>query len=116
MGRPIKRSKLTQLAAYIDGDVIEITRQRGSKRFLLSDGDIYALVAEDQEDLATGQMSLKAHLPDDSTITVAKISSRKLTGSDGNVYGWTTSEEQVTPEEGFVWVESFAYWEASQEE
>lgn len=107
MGRPVNKNKLTQLVGFIDGDALQVVAQKGSKRFELDDGNIYTLVTGSP---GAGEMNLTAYLPDDSTITVAKISSRKLTGSDGNTYGWTTSDGKVTPDSGFVWVESWYYY------
>ena len=107
MGRPVNKNKLTQLVALVSGGAKQVVAQKGSKRFELDDGNIYKLVTGSP---GAGEMNLQAYLPDDSTITVAKISSRKLTGSNGNTYGWTTSDSKVTPASGFVWVESWYYY------
>lgn len=107
MGRPINKHKLSQLVAYTAGGADQIVAQKGSKKFKLADGNVYTLVTGDP---AAGEMKLIAHLPNDSTITVAKITSRKITGSDGNIYGWITSESKVTPDAGFVWIESWAWY------
>lgn len=107
MGRPVNKNKLTQLVALVNGGAKQVVSQKGSKRFVLDDGNVYKLVTGAP---GTGEMNLRAYLPDNSTITVAKISSRKITGSNGNTYGWNTSNNKVTPATGFVWIESWYYY------
>jgi hypothetical protein len=108
MGRPLNKHKIEHLAAYTANGTYQVTKQKSSKKFLLDNGDVYTLVANDTP--GAGEMYLKAYLPDSTVITVAKISNRKLTGSDGNTYAWISSASQVTPEDGYVWVESWEYY------
>jgi hypothetical protein len=105
MGRPLNKHKIEHLLARINSDELRVIKQKSSKKFLLNDGNIYSLVPNDTP--GDGEMYLLAYLPDNSTITVAKISNRKLTGSDGNTYAWISSADQVTPDDGYVWVESW---------
>ena len=108
MGRPLNKHLISHMVAFTSGNAYRVVKQKSSKKFLLDDGNVYSLVPTDSP--GAGEMYLKAHLPDNSIIEVAKISNRKLTGSDGMTYAWTTSAGQVTPAEGAVWVESWEYY------
>ena len=107
MGRPVNKHKLTQLVAYTADGNFQVVKQVGAKKFLLSNGSIYKLTTNTEPN--EGEMYLLAYLPSDEAVTVAKISNRKLTASDGNMYGWVTSDNKYTPDQGYVWVESW-YW------
>lgn len=108
MGRPLSKSKIGHLVAFTSTGGKRVEKQKGSKRFLLDDGNVYKLVTD--ETPAAGEMWLKAYLPGGGHISVAKITSKKITGSDGNTYGWISSASQVTPDAGFVWIESWEYY------
>jgi len=115
MGRPLNKHKLhTIVGFYNNGEDVyysRIIKQKGSKKFEMADGNFYHLVPKDKEELVAGEMTIYAHLPNDDVLSIAKITSRKLTASDGNVYGWTTSDSKITPADGYVWVESFQWWD-----
>ena len=114
MGRPLNKNKLASLVAiYNNGTGLNgarIVKQKGSKKFLLSDGNVYTMTGAGDGDLNAGEMSLHAHLPDGSVTSVTKITSKKLTLRDGTTAGWVSSIDQVAPTTGFVWVESYEYW------
>jgi hypothetical protein len=117
MGRPINKNKLAGLVAiYNDGTVLNgarIVKQKGSKKFLLSDGNVYLMTGASDGELGAGEMALHAHLPDGSVTSVLKITSKKLTLKDGTTAGWISSVNEVSPEAGSVWMESYEFWEAN---
>ena len=108
MGRPLNKHKIDHLIAFTGNGSYRVSKQKSSKKFLLDDGNVYTLVTDTTP--GAGEMYLRAYLPDGNTIAVAKISNRKLTGSDGNTYAWISSASQVTPDDGYVWVESWEYY------
>jgi hypothetical protein len=114
MGRPVNKNKLANIVAiYNNGEGLNgsrIIKQKGSKKFLLADGNIYTMTGEGDGDLDAGEMSLHAHLPNGDVTSVAKISSRKVTLRDGTTASWISSVSQVTPDDGQVWIESYEYW------
>ena len=119
MGRPLSKNKLAGLVAIFNNgtglDGARIVKQKGSKKFLLSDGNVYLMTGAEDGDLGAGEMALHAHLPDGTVTSVRKISSRKLTLGNGTVASWVSSVNEVTPAAGSVWLESFEYWEANLE-
>lgn len=114
MGRPINKNRLADIVAiYNNGSGLNgsrIVKQKGSKKFLLEDGNIYTMTGAGDGDLAEGEMALHAHLPDGNVTSVSKITGKKVTLLDGTVAGWIASVNQVTPDEGYVWLESYEYW------
>ena len=119
MGRPLSKNKLAGLVAVFNNgtglDGARIVKQKGSKKFLLDDGNVYLMTGAADGDLGAGEMALHAHLPNGDVTSVRKISSRKLTLGNGTVASWISSVSEVTPPAGSVWMESFEYWEANQE-
>ena len=116
MGRPLNKNKLAGLVAiYNNGTGLNgarIVKQKGSKKFLLSDGNVYLMTGAGDNDLNAGEMSLHAHLPDGSVTSVSKITSKKITLRDGSTAGWVSSINEVVPDSGFAWLESYEYWES----
>lgn len=114
MGRPVNKNKLANIVAiYNNGGGLNgsrIIEQKGSRRFLLSGGNIYTMTGAADGDLAEGEMALHAHLPDESVTSVSKITSKKVTLGDGTVAGWISSANYSTPADGYVWIESYDYW------
>jgi hypothetical protein len=110
MGRPINKHKLSHLLAYTPNGERRVNKQKGSKKFELSDGNTYWLVPKAQGDLQEGEMAFYARLSNNDVVQVTKISSKKLTASNGNTYAWFTSNNQVTPDDGYAWVESWEWW------
>jgi hypothetical protein len=117
MGRPLNKNKLAGLVAIYNNGVeltgSRIIKQKGSKRFLLDDGNVYKMVGVDDNNLTSGEMVLHAHLPDGTVTTVSKISSRKATLANGTVVTWIASVNQVEPAPGAAWIESYEFWIAS---
>jgi hypothetical protein len=95
MGRPINKRILSDVVADIlvgtTPTTAKITKQVGSKRFQLAGQGtaIFTLVVKDVEDLAVGEMSIRAFTADESTLLVAKITQRKLTAGNGEVRAWS---------------------------
>jgi len=113
MGRPINKHKLADIVAIYNAEGLSgsrIVKQKGSKKFLLEDGNIYTMTGADDNDLAAGEMALHAHLPNGDVTTVSKITSKKVTLRNGTTAGWIASVNQVTPPAGYVWIESYEYW------
>jgi len=114
MGRPLNKNKLEKIVAiYNNGTELNgarILKQKGSKRFLLDDGNVYTMTGADDNDLNAGEMALHAHLSDGSVTTVAKITSKKATLRNGSVVSWISSVNQVEPSETSAWIESYEYW------
>lgn len=114
MGRPVNKNKLaTVVAIYNDGEGLNgsrIVKQVGSKKFILSDGNVYYMTGEEDGDLNPGEMALHAHLPNGDVTSVRKITSKKVTLKDGTTAAWISSVNQVTPGAGYVWLESYEYW------
>jgi hypothetical protein len=114
MGRPLNKNKLAGIVAiYNNGTVVtgaRIVKQKGSKKFLLSDGNVYTMTGASDGDINAGEMALHATLLDGSVTAVSKITSKKVTLKDGTTAGWISSVTQVVPPAGFVWVESYEYW------
>lgn len=114
MGRPLNKNKLAGLVAiYNNGTGLNgarILRQKGSKRFLLADGNVYTMTGAGDGDIGAGEMALHAHLSDGSVTSVSKITSKKITLRDGTVVSWVSSVNQVSPAAGQAWLESYEYW------
>ena len=114
MGRPVNKNKLENIVAiYNNGEGLNgsrIVKQKGSKRFLLEDGNIYTMTGDGDGDPNAGEMALHAHLPNESVTSVSKITSKKVTLRDGTTAGWISSVNYVSPPDGFVWIESYEYW------
>jgi hypothetical protein len=114
MGRPVNKNKLANIVAiYNNGEGLNgsrIVKQKGSKRFLLEDGNIYTMTGDGDGDLNAGEMALHAHLPNESVTSVSKITSKKVTLRNGTTAGWISSVNYVSPPDGFVWIESYEYW------
>ena len=114
MGRPINKNKLANIVAiYNNGTGLNgsrIVKQKGSKKFLLEDGNIYTMTGAADGDLGEGEMALHAHLPDTSVTSVSKITSKKVTLGNGTTAAWVDSVNQVAPDDGYVWIESYEYW------
>jgi hypothetical protein len=95
MGRPINKRILSDVVVDIKvggtPTTATIAKQVGSKRFQLAGQGttIFTLVAKDVEDLAVGEMSIRAFTADESTLLVAKITQRKLTSSNSEVRAWS---------------------------
>ena len=95
MGRPINKRILSDVVADIlvggTPTTTKVTKQVGSKRFQLAGQGttIFTLVAKAVEDLAVGEMSIRAFAADESTLLVAKITQRKLTSSNSEVRAWS---------------------------
>jgi hypothetical protein len=83
-----------------------IVRQRGSKRFLCIDSanvtTVCTLVSKDDANIAANEMSIKVVNDAGTVLYVTKISSRKITASDGNVYPWNFT---VSNSDSYVQVE-----------
>jgi hypothetical protein len=114
MGRPINKHRLADVVAiYNNGSGLNgarIVKQKGSKKFLLDDGNVYFLSGAGDEDLNAGEMAFHAHLPNNSVTSVSKITNKKVTLRDGTTASWIASVDQVTPAAGQVWLESYEYW------
>ena len=114
MGRPLNKNKLANIVAiYNNGTGLNgsrIVKQKGSKKFLLADGNIYTMTGADDNALGAGEMALHAHLPNESVTTVSKITSKKVTLRNGTTAAWISSVNQVAPPAGYVWIESYEYW------
>ena len=88
----------------VDGAIV---RQRGSKRFVCRDTAgtqaTCSLVSKADGSLLAGEMSIKVATDAAAIIYVTKISARKITASDGNVYPWnfssSTTDDAVQIEE-----------------
>jgi hypothetical protein len=71
-----------------------IVKQTGSKRFVCSDGSTETecvLVDKDSGSLAAGEMTLTLKLDDTTVVRAVKISARKITANDGEMYPWNFS-------------------------
>jgi hypothetical protein len=70
-----------------------IVRQKGSKKFVCIDASSVeatcTLVAVADANLAVGEMSITVTNDAGTDLFVTKISGRKITASDGNMYPWT---------------------------
>lgn len=115
MGRPINKNKLANIVAiYFDGEGLSgsrIIKQKGSKKFLLENGTVYLMTGAGDADLGPGEMALHARLPNGDVTSVSKITSKKVTLGDGTTAAWISSVAEVTPEAGYVWIESYEYWD-----
>jgi hypothetical protein len=84
-----------------------IVKQKGSKKFVCVDASgtqaTCSLVQDIDANLTAGQMSITVTNDAGTDLFVSKISARKLTASDGNVYPWTytasSSDSAVQVEE-----------------
>lgn len=114
MARPINKNKLANIVAIYDtGEGLSgsrIVKQKGSKKFLLENGNIYTMTGAGDGDLNAGEMALHAHLPNGDVTSVSKISGRKVTLRDGTTAAWISSANRVVPTDGYVWIESYEYW------
>jgi hypothetical protein len=104
MGRPINkrffgadannniRVRFHNGTASVDGAIV---RQRGSKRFVCVDSAgtqaTCSLVSKADGSLLAGEMSIKVATDAAAVVYVTKISARKVTASDGNMYPWNFS-------------------------
>ena len=71
-----------------------IVKQTGSKRFVCTDGTATAtcyLTDDDAGNLVAGQMSITLKLDDTTAVRAVKISGRKFTANNGNMYAWNFS-------------------------
>jgi hypothetical protein len=95
MGRPINKRILSEVVVDVLAGATPLTKtiakQVGSKRFQLEGqgATVFTLVAKSVEDLAVGEMSIRAFAADGSTLLVAKITQRKLTSSNNEVRAWS---------------------------
>lgn len=116
MGRPINkrffganavdniRIRFHNGTSSVDGSIV---KQKGSKKFLCVDASgnqaTCSLVSIADGSLATGEMSIKVKNDAGSVVYVTKISSHKVTASDGATYPWnfsaSTSDATVQTEE-----------------
>lgn len=114
MGRPLNKRFFG--TPSVDGNEIKvqfhngtasvngwIVKQKGSKRFVCTDGtaeETCVLTDKDSADLLAGEMSITVKLDDDSLAQVTKISGRKITLDTGATSAWTfvTSDEDGAAE------------------
>jgi hypothetical protein len=70
-----------------------IVKQKGSKKFVCVDGSgteaTCTLASVADANIAAGQMSITVTNDAGTDLFVTKISGRKITASDGNMYPWT---------------------------
>jgi hypothetical protein len=104
MGRPINkryfganannnlRVRFHNGTSSVDGAIV---RQKSAKRFQCVDASantaICRLVAVANGSLAAGEMSITVTTDAGTDLFVTKISSHKITASDGNTYPWSFS-------------------------
>lgn len=109
MGRPLNKRYFGQPTA--DGDEIKvqfhngtgsvngwIVKQKGSKRFLCTDGSnekLCTLVDKASASVAAGEMTISARLDDDSIVQITKIAGRKITADTGTIYPWSFVQSTV---------------------
>lgn len=116
MGRPLNkkyfganannnlRVRFYNGTASVDGSIL---RQRSSKKFICVDAAgtqaTCVLTATDDANIAAGKMSITVKNDAGTNLFVTKISSHKITASDGSTYPWnfdtSTSDGAVQVEE-----------------
>ena len=108
MGRPLNkrffgttavdniRVRFNNGTSSVDGAIV---KQKGSKRFICVDASgnqaTCMLVSAADGAIAVGEMSIKVKTDAGTVVYVTKISGRKVTASDGNVYPWNFSTSTV---------------------
>lgn len=115
MGRPLNkrffganannnlRVRFHNGTSSVDGAIV---KQKGSKKFVCVDANgteaTCVLTAANNAALVAGQMSITVTNDAGTDLFATKISARKITASDGNVYPWTFSSSNT---DGSVQVE-----------